>query len=57
MKLIKSRRIALVTVGVLALIGVVVLSAWLNAASTSRAAGPLYVATDGDDSLNCSSIS
>ena len=54
MKLIKSRRIALVTVGVLALIGVVVLSAWLNAASTSRAAGPLYVATDGDDSLNCS---
>ena len=56
MKLIKSRRIALVTVGVLALIGVVVLSAWLNAASTSRAAGPLYVAPDGDDGLNCSSI-
>jgi hypothetical protein len=44
------------TVGLLALIGVLLLSAWLNTASTSRAAGPLYVAPDGDDGLNCSSV-
>ncbi len=52
----RSRKIAFVTVGLLALIGVLLLLAWLNAASTSRAAGPLYVAPDGDDGLNCSSV-
>jgi hypothetical protein len=43
-------------VGLLALIGVLLLLAWLNAAATSRAAGPLYVAPDGSDILNCSSV-
>jgi parallel beta-helix repeat protein len=55
-KTTRSHKTACVAVGLLALIGVLSLLAWLNTAAPSRAAGPLYVATNGNDSLNCASV-